>query len=55
VFLSFNDDDDHGVSWVNTVRALARWRHLGALHEANNTLHWSMCLTPYQTGGMVIA
>ena len=51
MFLSFNDDnDDHG----NTARALARWRHLGALHEATETLHRAMCLAPYCPGWMVV-
>jgi hypothetical protein len=57
VFIVHNDDDnnDHGVRWVNLARALARWRHLGASNEATNTLHWSMCLAPYQPSGMIVA
>ena len=47
-------DDDHGVRRANTARALAWWRCLGALHEATNTLHWAMCLTPYFSFCMVI-
>jgi hypothetical protein len=50
-----DDDDDHGIRRANTARALARWRRLGALHEATNALHWAMCLTPYCPIGMVIA
>ena len=46
--------DDHGVRRANTARALARWRRLGASHEATETLHWVMCLASYQPCGMVI-
>ena len=49
-----NDDDDHCVRRANTARALARWRRLGALHEATDTLHRAMCLAPYLPFGMVI-
>jgi hypothetical protein len=55
VFLSYDNDDDHGIRWANMVQAVARWRRLGALHEATDTLHWSMCLMPYHPDGMVIA
>ena len=47
--------DDHGVRRANTARALARWRRLGASHEATDTLHRAMCLAPYCPVGMVIA
>jgi hypothetical protein len=50
-----NDDDDHGVRRADTVQALARWRRLGALHEATDKLHRAMCLAPYCPAGMVIA
>ncbi len=50
-----DNDDNHGVRWANLAQALARWRHLGASHEATNTLHWAMCLAPYCPVGMVIA
>jgi hypothetical protein len=50
-----DDDDDHGVRRANTARALGRWRHLRASHEATNALHREMCLAPYCTVGMVIA
>jgi hypothetical protein len=50
-----DDDDDHGVRRANTARALARWRRLGALHEATDMLHRAMCLALYCPGGMVIA
>ncbi len=51
-----DDNDDHGVRRANTAQALARWRRLGALHEATDTLHWAaMCLAPYCPVGMVIA
>jgi hypothetical protein len=33
---------DHGSRQGNTVRALAQWRHLVALHEATDVLHWAM-------------
>ena len=49
-----DDDDDHGVRWANTARALARWRRLGASHEATETLHRAMCLALYCSGGMAI-
>ena len=49
------DDDDHCVHRANTARALARWRRLGASHEATDTLHRAMCLAPYLPGGMVVA
>ena len=32
---------DHGGSWGNTAQALAQWRHLVALHEAMDALHWA--------------
>ena len=50
-----DDDDDHGVRQANTARALARWRRLGASHEATETLHRAMCLAPYCPVSMVIA
>ncbi len=53
--LTYGDGDDHGVRRANTARALAQWWHLGASHEATNTLHWVMCLAPYCLVGMVIA
>jgi hypothetical protein len=55
VFSSDDEDDDHGVRRADTARALARWRRLGALHEATDTLHREMCLAPYCPVGMVIA
>jgi hypothetical protein len=54
-FLLCDDDGDyHDVLRADTERALTWWWRLGALHEATNKIHWSMCLTPYQPGGMVI-
>jgi hypothetical protein len=53
--LTNGDGDDHGVCWANAAQAHARWRRLGALHEATDTLHRSMCLVPYCPVGMVIA
>jgi hypothetical protein len=50
-----DDDDDNGVRRANTAQALARWRRLGASHEATDTLYQAMCLTPYQPHGMVVA
>jgi hypothetical protein len=50
-----DDDDDHGVRWADTERALAQWRRLGASHEATDTLNRAMCLAPYFPVGMVIA
>ena len=46
--------DDHGVRWADTARELARWRRLGASHEATETLHQAMCLALYRPGGMAI-
>jgi hypothetical protein len=45
---------DHGSGQGNRACALARWRHLVALHEAKDALHWAMHITPYPPGGMVI-
>jgi hypothetical protein len=53
-FRHYDDDDDHGVRRADTAQAIARWRRLGALHEATDTLHWEMCLAQY-CPGMVIA
>jgi hypothetical protein len=49
-----DDDNDHGVCQANTAQALARWRRLGASHEATNMLHRAMWLVPYCPVGMVI-
>ena len=49
-----DNGDDHGVRRADTVQALARWWRLGALHEATDTLHRSMCLAAYCPGGMVV-
>jgi hypothetical protein len=45
---------NHGGCRGNTARALARWRHLVALHEATDALHWAICIAPYRPGGMAI-
>jgi hypothetical protein len=45
---------NHGGCQGNMVRALARWWHLVALHEATDALHWVMCIMPYRPGGMAI-
>ncbi len=42
------------VRQADTVLALARWRRLGASHEAIYMLHRAMCLTSYQPDGMAI-
>ena len=55
MFLLHFDNEDHGVRLANTARALARWRRLGASHEATETLHRAMCLAPYCPVGMVVA
>ncbi len=34
---------NHGGRRGNTVRALAQWRYLVALHEATDALHRAMC------------
>jgi len=54
VFLHDSDGDDHGVHRANTARAHAQWQHIVASHEATDTLHLVMCLTPYLPGGMVV-
>jgi hypothetical protein len=33
---------NHGGRWGNTAQALTQWRHLVALHEATDALHWVM-------------
>ncbi len=53
-FCQDDDENDHGVHLANTAQALARWRHLGASHEATEMLHWEMCLASYQLGSMVV-
>jgi hypothetical protein len=50
-----DNNDDHGVRRGDTEQAHARWRRLGASHEATDTIHRAMCLAPYQPHGMVIA
>jgi len=55
VFSQDGDGDDHGVRRADTARAHARWQHIVASHEANDTLHWAMWLAPYLPGGMVVA
>ena len=56
MFSHDGDGDDHGVRRADhTVRAHARWQHIVALHEANDTLHRAMCLAPYLPCGMVVA
>ncbi len=53
VFFSF-EIVDHGGRRGNMAQALARWRHLVALHEATDALRWAMRLAPYCPGGMAI-
>jgi hypothetical protein len=57
VFSHDGNSDDHGIRRANTTQAHARWRwrHLVALHEATDTLHWAMCLAPHLPCGMVVA
>ncbi len=55
LFSHDGDGDDHGVCQADTARAHARWQHIVASHEATDTLHRAMCLTPYLPGGMVVA
>jgi hypothetical protein len=38
---------NHGGRRGNTACALAQWRHLVALHEANDALHWAIRIAPY--------
>jgi hypothetical protein len=40
-FVSF-EIINHGGRRGNMARALARWRHLVALHEATDAIHWAM-------------
>ncbi len=51
---SHTEDDDYGGRRGNTARALARWQHLVASHEANVALHRALLITLYRPGGMVI-
>jgi hypothetical protein len=53
VFFSF-EIVNHGGRRGNTVRALTRWWHLVASHEATDALHQAMCIAPYCPGGMAI-
>ena len=53
-FCRDDDDDDHGIRRADTARALARWRLLGASHEATETLHRAMWLALYRPGGMAV-
>jgi hypothetical protein len=48
------DIKDHGNCQGNTVWALARWRHLVALHEATDALHPVVHIVPYGPSAMVI-
>jgi hypothetical protein len=52
-FVSF-EIVSHGGCQGNTACALARWRHLVALHEAKDALHWGMRIALYPPGSMVI-
>jgi hypothetical protein len=45
---------NHGGRQGNTAWALARWRHLVALHEAKDALHRTMRSALYCSGGMAI-
>ncbi len=54
-FIVYTNIDNHGDRWGTTVQALAKWRHLVALHEATDALHWhwAISIMPYWPGGMV--
>jgi len=54
MFYPFTNIENHGNCRGNITRTLARWRHLVALHEAMDALHWAMCIAPYCPGGMGI-
>jgi hypothetical protein len=45
---------DHSSRRGNTARALTRWQHLVALHEATDALYQVMCIAQYCPGGMGI-
>ena len=45
---------DHGGRRGDTARALTRWRHLVALHEATDVLHRAMCTAPYCSASMAM-
>jgi hypothetical protein len=45
---------EHGGRRGNTLRALARWWHLVALHEATDVLHWAMRPTLHRRISMAI-
>jgi hypothetical protein len=36
------------------ARALTRWQHLVASHEATDALYWAMCIALYRPGGMAV-
>jgi hypothetical protein len=42
VFFFLFEIVNHGGRRGNMARALARWWHLVALHEATDALHWAM-------------
>jgi hypothetical protein len=47
VFFFLFEIIDHGGGRGDTARALAQWRHLVALHEATDALHWTMRLASH--------
>jgi hypothetical protein len=52
-FVSF-EIINHGGRRGDMAHALARWRHLVALHESKDALHRAMRIVLYSPGGMVI-
>jgi hypothetical protein len=45
---------NQGGRWGNTTRALTRWQHLVASHEATDALHQAVCIVSYCPGCMAI-
>jgi hypothetical protein len=54
VFLFAAKIVNHGGRRGNTAQALAQWRHLVALHEATDALHWAMRPALYRRIRMAI-
>jgi hypothetical protein len=54
VFFFIFEIIDHGGRQGNMAWALARWRHLVALHEATDALHQVMCPASHRCVRMAI-
>jgi hypothetical protein len=54
VFLFAAEIINHGGRGGSTAQALAQWRHLVALHEVTDVLHWAMRPALYRRIHMAI-